>query len=407
MGKAVDLNLLLADAFERGASDIHLKVGRPPIIRRDGAVEPLDGWPTLTDADAESVLETVTAATPNRREAFEATGELDIAYQAGLLPRMRVNVFRQRGSVSCAFRIIPSKIPGFADLQLPPGVARLAEEQRGLVLVTGATGSGKTTTLGSIVDHINRERQQHIVTIEDPIELIHSDHGSIVNQREVGIDTASFGEALRRALRQDPDVILIGELRDAETAETALQAAESGHLVLSTMHTVDASETISRMVEFFPAIKQPMIRAILAGVLRGVISQRLLPRIDGGRIAAVEVMVMNERIADLIREDRPDEIPKAISEGAFYNMQTLSQALIQLVLKGWIDREVAANAAPNKHDFVIALDLAEKRAAAAAANPSLPGRQEEEETKPGVNGSEAANPLRLVRVPASTPPLGG
>jgi twitching motility protein PilT len=403
----VDLNLLLGDAFELGASDIHLKVGRPPMVRRDGDVEPLEGWPVLTDADAESALETVTAPTPQRRGQFEASGELDTAYQTAVLPRMRVNVFRQRGSVSLAFRIIPTRIPTFEDLHLPPGVARLAREHRGLVLVTGATGAGKTTTLGAIVDHINRERQQHIVTIEDPIELIHSDHCSIVNQREVGVDTESFGEALRRALRQDPDVILIGELRDAETAQTALQAAESGHLVLSTMHTVDASETVSRMVEFFPAIKQPMIRSILAGVLKGVISQRLLPRIDAGRIAAVEVMVMNDRIADLIREDKAGDIPAAIAEGAFYDMQTLPQALINLVLNGSIDREVAANAAPNRHDFLIALDLAEKRVAAAAANPSLSSRPEEPE--PGEDGSDAdsTSALRLVRVPTATPPLGG
>ncbi len=215
-----------------------------------------------------------------------------------------------------------------------------------------------------MLGHINRTRRQHIVTIEDPIEILHSDESCIVNQREVGLDTESFNQALRRVLRQDPDIILIGELRDAETAETALQAAESGHLVLSTMHTLDAAETISRMVEFFPAMKQAQVRSILAGVLRGVISQRLVPRLDGGRVAAVEVMVANRRIADLIRENKADEITDAIEEGEFFHMQTLTAALIELVLAGEVDRDVAAAAAPNHHDFVIALERALKEQAA-------------------------------------------
>ena len=230
------------------------------------------------------------------------------------------------------------------------------------MLVTGATGSGKTTTLAAILDHINETRKQHIVTIEDPIEILHADKGCIVNQREVGLDTESFGQALRRVLRQDPDVILIGELRDAETAQVALQAAESGHLVFSTLHTLDAAETIGRMVEFFPSEKQPQVVSILAGVLRGVISQRLLPKVDSGRIPAVEVMVSNARTAELIRERRSDEIPDAIAEGEFFEMQTFAQALIDLVLGGLVDRETAANAATNRHDFEVALDRAEKLA---------------------------------------------
>src|SRR5438128_8849728 len=239
-------------------------------------------------------------------------------------------------------------MPTFEQLSVPKGVRRLADEHRGLVLVTGATGSGKTTTLAAMTDYMNRTRKQHIVTIEDPIEILHPDHSCIVNQREVGLDTADFGQALRRALRQDPDVILIGELRDAETAQTALQAAESGHVVLSTMHTVDAAETIGRMVEFFPGVKQPMIRSIMAGVLRGVISQRLLPRVDGGRVAAVEVMVTNSRIQELIRENKPEFVPDAIAEGAFFQMQTLTKALIDLVVSGDVDEETAAAAAPNR-----------------------------------------------------------
>jgi twitching motility protein PilT len=357
----MDLNDLLLRVVNAGATDVHLKLGRPPILRRDGALVPVENWNALTPADLESVLATVTAVNRQKEADFRATGELDIAYTSNDLTRYRVNGFLQRGAISFAFRIIPKEIPDFEQLRMPKGVQRLAGEHRGLVLVTGATGSGKTTTLAAMLGHINRTRRQHIVTIEDPIEILHEDHSCIVNQREVGLDTQSFQQALRRALRQDPDVILIGELRDAETAETALQAAESGHLVFSTMHTVDAAETIGRMTEFFPGVKQPQIRSILSGVLRGVISQRLLPRTDGGRVAAVEVMVTNARIGDLIRENRPDEISDAIEEGDFFDMQTFGQALIKLVIAGEIDREVAANASTNRHDFLVALERAEKQ----------------------------------------------
>jgi twitching motility protein PilT len=360
----MELNLLLRRAVELGASDIHLKVGVPPILRRDGSLGPLEEAPLVTDRDAEAVLEIVGKRAPDRLAAFGDTGDLDIAYQEDNLPRFRVNAFRQRGHISFAFRVIPKNVPNFEMLNLPAGVRRLAEEHRGLVLVTGATGSGKTTTLAAVIDHINKSRRQHIVTVEDPIEILHDDHNCIVNQREIGLDTADFLQALRRALRQDPDVILIGELRDAETAETALKAAESGHLVFSTMHTIDAAETLGRMIEFFPGIKQAQIRSILAGVLRGVVSQRLLPRIGGGRVAAVEVMLNNARIADLIRENKTEEIPDAIAEGSFFHMQTFEQALIALVLAGEVDREVATAAATNQHDFQVALEQGLKRQAA-------------------------------------------
>ncbi len=356
----MDLNAVLRHAVENGASDVHLKIGQPPILRTDGDLDVLGGFPPMGEAELDSVLGQVTAAVPARRATFEQTGDLDIAYSQPDLPRFRVNGFRQRGAVSFAFRVIPDAIPAFDELHLPSGVKRLAEEQRGLVLVTGATGSGKTTTLAAMLDHINRTRRQHIVTVEDPIEVMHQDRKCIVNQREVGLDTESFGQALRRVLRQDPDVILIGELRDAETAQVALQAAESGHLVFSTLHTLDAAETIGRMVEFFPPEKQPQVISILAGVLRGVVSQRLLPRVDGGRIPAVEVMVSNARIAELIRERRADEITDAIADGEFFDMQTFAKALIALVLEGLVDRETAANAATNRHDFEIALQHAEK-----------------------------------------------
>jgi twitching motility protein PilT len=392
-GRGMDLDQLLTRAVQLGATDIHLKFARPPVVRQDGQVFPLDNVNPLTAQDLETVLAAVTAVNRQKEADFRSTGELDIAYTANDHTRYRVNGFMQRGAISFAFRVIPRHVPSFDTLKMPAGVRRLAEEHRGLILVTGATGSGKTTTLASMLGHINRSRRQHIVTIEDPIEIIHEDAACIVNQREVGLDTQSFGQALRRALRQDPDVILIGELRDAETAETALQAAESGHLVFSTMHTIDASETIGRLTEFFPGIKQPMIRSILAGVLRGVISQRLIPRVDGGRVAAVEVMVNNARIADLIREARPDEIHDAIEEGEFFHMQTFSKALIDLVVRGEVDRETAANASTNHHDFLVSLERALKQqhadqvAAEAPPEPSTPLRPAEApvaETLPGI-----------------------
>jgi twitching motility protein PilT len=388
----MDLNNLLRRAVELGASDIHFKIGQPPMLRRDGDLGPMEDTPGLDEGTLRAFLERVAAPAPEKLAHFDAVGDMDIAYQDEDLPRFRVNAYRQRGNTSFAFRVIPKNVPSFEQLNLPAGVTKLANEHRGLVLVTGATGSGKTTTLAAMIDYMNRNRKQHIITIEDPIEILHPDHASIVNQREVGLDTESFGQALRRALRQDPDTILIGELRDAETAQTALQAAESGHLVMSTLHTIDAAETVGRMIEFFPPEKQEVIRAILAGVLRGVISQRLLPKEGGGRVAAVEVMVMNARIADLIREGRADEITDAVAEGEFFDMQTFTQALIEHVLAGRVDREVAANAATNKHDFIVALeqaikrkraiDNAEAQAEAAAAPPAEVVEGEQPATAP-------------------------
>jgi twitching motility protein PilT len=373
----VDLNALLKQAVELGASDIHLKPGRPPVLRRDGSLGDMENAELLSAWDMDDVLATV--ARPDQVDAFNATGDLDLAYQVEGLPRFRVNAFRQRDQIGFALRVISSLIPSFHDLGLPKGVERLANEPRGLVLVTGATGSGKTTTLAAMVDHINRTRRDHILTIEDPIEILHQEQRGVVSQREVGLDTSSFGEGLRRALRQDPDVILIGELRDAETAQVALQAAESGHMVLSTLHTVDAAESCGRIIEFFPPEKQEVIRSILAGVLRGVVSQRLLPRVDGGRVPAVEVMVTNARIADLIREGRPDEITDAVADGEFFDMQTFSQALIDLVLAGVVERETAANAATNRHDFLVALERAEKAARHAEAEATPPADEPETE----------------------------
>ena len=393
---SVELESILRAAVERGASDVHLKADRPPVMRFDGDLQEMDGFGVFDSLMLEDVLSTIGALTPRRVAAFQDTGELDTAYQIPGLPRFRVNAFRQRGDISFAFRVIPREVPNFASLHLPKGVERLAEEHRGLVLVTGATGAGKTTTLAAIIGHVNRTRRQHIVTIEDPIEILHDDASCIVNQREVGLDTESFNQALRRALRQDPDVILIGELRDSETAETALQAAESGHFVLSTMHTVDAAETISRLVEFFPAIKQPAVRSIMAGVLKGVVSQRLLPRVGGGRRAAVEVMVANSRIQELIREDKAEYIPEAISEGSFFDMQTMTDALINLVVEGEIDEEVAANAAPNRHDFTIALTRAQKEHAVARENAARAERGQEPDEPEIPSVVLASDELRLL-----------
>jgi twitching motility protein PilT len=390
----IDLDKILSAAVERGASDVHLKAGRPPIVRFDGELEPLPGFSALGALELGAVVSHIGASAHSRLEVFERTGELDTAYQPHGLPRFRVNAFRQRGEISLAFRVIPHRVPGFKILRLPPGVETLADEHRGLILVTGATGVGKTTTLAAMVDHINRTRRQHVVTIEDPIEFLHEDEQSIVNQREVGIDTESFEEGLRRVLRQDPDVILIGELRDRESAETALQAAESGHLVLSTMHTVDAAETLGRLVEFFPAEKQPQVRSILAGVLKGVISQRLLPRTDGGRIAAVEVMVANARIQELIRENKPELVPEAIAEGAFFQMQTLTKALIDLVVSGDVEQETAAAAAPNRHDFMIALDRAVKEHALQSEEP-VKDAESEETAVPEGHALRLDNDLRI------------
>jgi twitching motility protein PilT len=387
----MDLNGLLARLIELGGSDLHLKVASPAMARVDGELIPLEER-LLTDSDLETLITLVTELTPAKREGFYTHGELDTAYMVDGIGRFRVNGYRQRGAISFAFRFIPKEIPSFEKLGLPQGVQELAKEHRGLVLVTGATGSGKSTTLAAILNSINRSRKHHIVTIEDPIEFVHDDWGCIVNQREVGIDTESYMEGLRRVLRQDPDVILIGELRDEESAKAALQAAESGHLVLSTMHTIDAAETMGRYVEFFPPAKQVMVRQILAGVLRGVISQRLVPRIGGGRIASVEVMVNTARVADLIREGRTDEIPEAIEDGAFHHMQSFTAHLVQLVLDELVDEETAANAAGNRHDFELAVQkaLRQKRAAEAAAELEEPTEEEAPESPP-----EEENEVRL------------
>ena len=389
----MDLDGTLAKLIELGGSDVHLKVSSPPMGRVDGELVPLDER-LLTESDLEAVLTRITERIPAKREHFFAAGDLDTAYMAEGLGRFRVNAFRQRGSTAFAFRFIPREIPNFDQLGLPPGVARLADVHRGLVLVTGATGLGKSTTLASMINWINRSRKQHIITLEDPIEFVHDDWGCIVNQREISLDTESYREGLRRVLRQDPDVILIGELRDEESAHSALQAAESGHLVFSTLHTLDAAETVARLIEFFPAGKQLMIRQVLAGVLAGVVSQRLLPKVGGGRVAAVEVLVNTARIADLIREpEKTEGITEALEEGSFHNMQSFAQHLVQLVLDELVDLETAAAAATNRHDFELAVQQALKRKDAEKRQEELAG--DEDSGSSGTSGPDSGAGLGL------------
>ena len=335
------------------ASDLHVKVGSPPMIRREGRLWRMDRAP-LRPAET-NVLAEVLVPT-ERRTRFKERGEVDFAYSAPGIGRFRVNAFSQRGSTSLVMRRMGIGGAEFSEINMPEVCRYLSDEPRGLVLVTGPTGSGKTTTLAALIEHINRTRAIHIVTIEDPIEVLHNDKEASINQREVGQDTENFLTALRAALRQDPDVILIGEMRDTETVRTALQAAETGHLVFSTLHTVDATETVNRVVDFFPPHQQHQIRLTLAGALRGVISQRLVPAIGGGLIPAVEVLVNTGRIAERIADEAiTAEIHDVIAEGGYYGMRTFDQSLLQLVLEGKIEIKEALQASSRPHDFQLML----------------------------------------------------
>jgi len=353
----LDLDQLLRNAVERGASDVHIKVGSPPFVRIDGRLE-------RTDLSAVSPVETeriAFAIMPKQRaEEFIGSSEADFAYSVNGLGRFRVNVMRQRGSVGLVLRRVQSDIPSFDALGLPPVIRKLTDHQRGLILVTGPTGSGKTTTLGSMIDFINDNYNRHIVTIEDPIEILHADKASIVNQREVGTDTADFHSALKRVLRQDPDVIFIGEMRDPETVGAALSAANTGHLVFSTLHTVNATETVNRIVDFFPPHQQHQARLSLAGSVRGIVSQRLLERVDGkGRIPAVEVLVATGRAFDkIVSPAETHELEQIIAEGEYYGMQTFDQSLFGLYKNGLIGLRDALATASHPHDLRIALQQA-------------------------------------------------
>jgi twitching motility protein PilT len=358
-----EIDAALHGLVERGGSDLHLKVGAPPLMRLHGDLGPLPDEPPLRPEDTERVLEEILPTDEHRAE-FRSDGEVDFAHGISGLGRFRVNAFRQRGTISLVMRSIPSKIKTVDELGLPPAVSDLAEEKRGIILLTGTTGSGKSTTLAAIIDHINRTRADHVVTIEDPIEFLHRDKRSILNQREVGSDTASFKRALRRVLRQDPDVILIGEMRDEETVHAALSAAETGHLVLSTLHTIDAPETVNRIVDFFPPHQQQQARAMIAGTLKGIISQRLVATPDRrGRVAVCEILRMTGRAKDMILDpQQTGRLREVIAEGEFYGMQTFDQALLHHVQAGRVSMDEALQAATNPHDFKL-LVAAEGRVA--------------------------------------------
>jgi twitching motility protein PilT len=376
----MQIDELLATAVQYGASDLHLKVGSYPMMRINGALAVCSEEKRLDREDTETMADGL--FTPEQREKFLRVQEVDLAYSVPGLGRFRCNAFQQRGTVALVLRVIPTRIKNIDELGLPPVLKKIAQEERGLVLVTGTTGSGKSTTLASMIDYINASRNAHIMTVEDPIEYLHRDHHSIVNQREVNVDTSSFSHALRSALRQDPDVILVGEMRDFETVETALLAAETGHLVFSTLHTLDATETINRIIAVFPPHQQRQVRIQLASVLKAAIAQRLLPRADGlGRVAAVEVMVTTAFIRDcIIDKDRTAQIHGAIASGTSqYGMQTFDQSIFGLYQQGFVTLEEALRWASNVDEFKLKVqgisttsDLARDEMARNAARGGTP-----------------------------------
>ncbi len=352
----MELNEILQIAQRGGASDIHLKAGLPPMFRVDGALVPLKDGKRLPPEEVARMAFGI--MNELQKDKFKQQNEVDLAYGVPGLGRFRVNVFQQRGTIGAVLRVIPFKINSIKELMLPPVLEKICIEERGLILVTGTTGSGKSTTLAAMIDHINAHETNHIITIEDPIEFLIRDKRSIVNQREVGVDTMSFNQALKSALRQDPDVILVGEMRDLETIETALLAAETGHLVMSTLHTLDAAESVNRIISTFPPHQQKQIRIQLASVIKAVVSQRLVPKADGkGRVAAVEIMKATGRIKELIEDkDRTKEIPEAIAQGhVTYGMQTFDQSLMGLFKSNLITRDEAMRNATNPGDFDLKL----------------------------------------------------
>jgi twitching motility protein PilT len=346
------INDLLKIAVERKASDLHLKVGAFPIIRIDGTLTPLADMRRLMQEDTIAMAFSIMSA--RQKEKFKNNFEIDIAYNVPNLGRFRCNIFQQRGTVGLVLRVIPAKILSIKELLLPPVLEKICQEQRGLVLCTGTTGSGKSTTLAAMIDHINATRNEHVMTVEDPIEFLHRDKKSIVNQREVDVDTKGFSLALRSALRQDPDVILVGEMRDYETIETALTAAETGHLVFSTLHTLDATETINRIISVFPPHQQKQIRLQLGAVLKAVISLRLMPRADGlGRVPAAEILIRTNYVRECIEnKEKTKFIKDAIQQGTSqYGMQTFDQSLYSLYKSGLITLEEALKRATNPNEF--------------------------------------------------------
>ena len=350
----MEINDILKAGVQHGASDVHLKVGLPAVFRINGRLVPLKSPQPMRADDLRTVASAILSG--EQMERFEKNHEIDCAYSVAGLGRFRVNIFMQRGTLGVVFRVIPVGVLTFEDLHLPKVLEKIAMENRGLILCTGTTGSGKSTTLASLVEFMNNSRSSHIITIEDPIEFLLRDKKSIINQRELGVDTESFVGALKSALRQDPDVILVGEMRDFDTIETAIMAAETGHLVLSTLHTLDAAETINRIVGVFPPFQQKQIRIQLASVLKAVISQRLVPRADGkGRVPAVEIMLNTARVKEYIEDkDRTRKIREAIAQGyVSYGMQTFDQSLMGLLKEELITLDEALRQASNPDDFAL------------------------------------------------------
>ncbi|MGH9940725.1 MAG: type IV pilus twitching motility protein PilT [Pyrinomonadaceae bacterium] len=347
----LSLSDLLKKLIELGGSDLHLTTNTPPQVRVDGELRPIDGFKVLTSADTKQLAYSV--LTDAQKHRFEESLELDFSFGVRGLSRFRANLFNQRGAVGAVFRAIPYEIRSFETLGLPPVVSKLCDRPRGLILVTGPTGSGKSTTLAAMLDKINRERHEHIVTIEDPIEFLHAHKKCLVNQREVGSDTKSFGEALRTALRQDPDVVLIGEMRDLETIESALRIAETGHLTFATLHTNSAASTINRIIDVFPSNQQAQVRAQLSLVLEGIMCQSLLPKADGhGRVAALEILVPNSAIRNLIREDKIHQVYSMMQTGQDkYGMQTFNQSLATLYHRRLISLELAMQRSNNTDEL--------------------------------------------------------
>jgi twitching motility protein PilT len=350
----VELNEILLEALTRGASDVHIKIGQPPIVRVDGQLRAMQGGKPYNYNEVNQMA--LGIMNEWQKERFLREKEVDMGYEIHGLGRFRVNIFQQRGKIRIALRIVPYQIKSLQELTLPNVIETIAMENRGLILVTGTTGSGKSTTLASMIDIINSRRTCHIITIEDPIEFVHDDKKAIVDQREVGSDTGTFANALRSALRQDPDVILIGEMRDFETIETALTAAETGHLVMSTLHTIDAKETVTRVISTFPPYHQRQVRMQLAGVIKGVISQRLVPKADGvGRVPAVETLISTARVREcIIEKEKTAELQDAIAKGyTSYGMQTFDQSLMALLRKNLISYDEALRQSTNPDDFAL------------------------------------------------------
>jgi twitching motility protein PilT len=372
-----DVQTALRDLVGREGSDLHLKVDAPPLYRVHGELTPDRRERALTGEDTERALH-ILLHDPAKLEEFSTEHEVDFSFEITGVARYRINAFRQRGSISLVCRAIPHKISTIDELSLPPVVRELAEEERGIVLLTGTTGSGKSTTLAAMIDHMNETLNRHIVTIEDPIEFVHTDKRSVINQREVGMDTASFKRALRRVLRQDPDVILVGEMRDEETVQTALSAAETGHLVLSTIHTVDATESINRMLDFFPPHQHNQARSMIAGTIKGVISQRLAPGAGGGRVAVCEILRMTGRVRDMIKDpEQTGKLMEVIASGAYYGMQTFDQALFGHVKAGRVTFDDAMKMASSPHDFKLLMQADGRRGTTMEDVASAEARREE------------------------------